>query len=434
MTIYINPSPAVAGTSRTDLFLFDDLNRFLAAGPLDGGAGADGLVFLGNVTLTDSHFASLRNMEGLLLDGAGAQSLTLGANAALAFTDGRVAILAPNAASLFLRASALPMGGNLFVLAGDGNDTLIGGAGRDALHGGAGNDLILGGGDMDTLLGSEGDDTLRGDAGNDVLLGGDGHDSLLGGDGDDRLFGEAGDDTLLGGNGHDLLEGRDGTDRLDGGTGADTMFGGLGDDRYIVDDAGDLAIELEGGGTDTVVSSVSFTIGLAVESLTLNGNAAVSGTGNAAANRILGNAGHNLLSGMGGKDTLIGGAGDDTLIGGAAADRLTGDAGADAFRYAVAAEGADSITDFLSGTDRIEVSAAGFGGGLAEGMDLLATGHFAQNTTGRADAPFGTGQFIFETDTPRLWWDADGAGGSAAVLVAGLSGAFLQASDIQVIA
>ena len=107
-----------------------------------------------------------------------------------------------------------------------------------------------------------------------------GNDTLSGGGGNDTLDGGTGDDTLNGGSGNDTLNGGDGNDTLNGGTGADNMDGGLGNDTYVVDNAGDVAAEVAGG-TDTVQSSVTHTLSVNLENLTLTGAAAINGTGNA---------------------------------------------------------------------------------------------------------------------------------------------------------
>jgi DNA-binding CsgD family transcriptional regulator len=70
----------------------------------------------------------------------------------------------------------------------------------------------------------------------------------------------------------------------------DAMTGSAGNDTYVVDNAGDTAVEVAGGGTDTVQGSVSSMLGDEVENLTLAGAAAIDGTGNALANAIVGNA------------------------------------------------------------------------------------------------------------------------------------------------
>lgn len=166
--------------------------------------------------------------------------------------------------------------------------------------------------------------------------------ALTGGAGDDRLFGDWDNDTLRGGIGNDLLYGS---------AGADTMVGGQGDDTYVVDqgyefsffasDASlfyrdhseDTLIETAGGGVDTVMANVDFTLGEHFENLTLlddtgafgqdsgvygeplpSDHHAAVGVGNAGDNRIVGNRYDNRLDGAAGADRLVGGGGDDTYV------------------------------------------------------------------------------------------------------------------------
>jgi Ca2+-binding RTX toxin-like protein len=78
---------------------------------------------------------------------------------------------------------------------------------------------------------------------------------------------------------------------------------------------------------------------------------------------ITGLAGDDTLNGGTGNDTMNGGVGNDDLIGDAGADTMTGGAGSDTFRYlAITDSGTtaatrDTITDFVVGTDTIDVSA-----------------------------------------------------------------------------
>src|SRR5262249_14115992 len=123
---------------------------------------------------------------------------------------------------------------------------------------------------------------------------------------------------------------------LDGKAGADHMIGGAGGDTYVVDNVKDVVDEGGASGTDTVKSSIAFslvdngtTVLGTIENLTLTGTGAIAGTGNEGANHIIGNAGANKLLGAGGTDILEGGGGADTLDGGAGNDSVTGGAGND---------------------------------------------------------------------------------------------------------
>lgn len=200
-----------------------------------------------------------------------------------------------------------------------------------------------------------------------------------------------------------LLEGGDGNDVLHGGAGDHILAGGAGDDQYLVRDIGNIVREEADGGTDRVYSEISYTLGDNVENLNLM-KAGLTGTGNALDNRmggstgtdilygldgndllqgsdgddflyggngndelrggtghdvLEGGAGNDLLLGNEGNDILIGGAGDDRLEGGEGADVMTGGEGADLFRFRsdhLSATDIDIITDFQSGTDKIELN------------------------------------------------------------------------------
>jgi Ca2+-binding RTX toxin-like protein len=124
------------------------------------------------------------------------------------------------------------------------------------------------------------------------------------------------------------LAGNEGNNVLNGLGGVDTMAGGAGNDTYVVNDTGEqlTATEDPDAGTDTVQSSVSWTLGDNFENLTLTGTANLAGTGNTADNVLTGNGGANTLSGGSGNDTLAGAAGNDILQGGEGDDSFVFDA------------------------------------------------------------------------------------------------------------
>ncbi|HEY8610735.1 MAG TPA: Calx-beta domain-containing protein [Roseomonas sp.] len=245
------------------------------------------------------------------------------------------------------------LGGNDTILGMGGADSLIGGSGHDSIDGGGGNDTLTGGTGNDTMLGGLGDDTFLVDSTGDVVkeLASGGRDkvvasiswtlgaeiedltltaaatatgnalanTLAGSGGNDILYGLRGNDTLLGGNGADML---------DGGLDADSMAGGAGDDIYIIENAGDVVVELAGEGTDEVRTILSLALGDNVENLVMLRTGKI-GTGNALANVMTSTDGGNRLLGLGGHDTLIGGLGHDMLEGGEGNDSLNGGGGND---------------------------------------------------------------------------------------------------------
>jgi Ca2+-binding RTX toxin-like protein len=195
---------------------------------------------------------------------------------------------------------------------GAGNDTLNGGTGADSLSGGAGNDtyVVDNVGDVVSEVADEGIDTVQSSIA--YTLGSDVENLTLAGSSGVAGTGNALDNIIIGNTGANNLSGGLGNDIIIGGSGTDTMSGGVGDDTYIVDSASDATNENAGEGTDLVESSVTRTLGLNLENLTLTGASAINGTGNAAANTIRGNTANNILDGAAGADTLIGGTGNDT--------------------------------------------------------------------------------------------------------------------------
>ncbi len=132
-----------------------------------------------------------------------------------------------------------------------------------------------------------------------------------------------------------------------------------------------------------------------------------------------------MLYGDFGADLLYGGLGEAVLEGSLGADTLYGAAGADAFRIVAPEGAADTIADFESGVDRIEIVGANFG---ALPAGVLAASRFALDRPGDADD-----WFVFDTATGMLSFDADGSGGGAAVAIATLDVRTLASSDILVL-
>lgn len=95
--------------------------------------------------------------------------------------------------------------------------------------------------------------------------------------------------------------------------------------------------------------------------------------------RLNGGDGNDALTGGAGRDVLSGGAGDDRLAGDAGRDALTGGTGADVFVFA-AKGGRDTVTDFIQGQDRIDLSAYHFASASAA-LAAFASGVFSDQGT-----------------------------------------------------
>lgn len=244
------------------------------------------------------------------------------------------------------------------VLTGNaGNNTLNGGSGNDTMIGGGGDDLYVVDttGDVITESADEGVDTVQSSV--TYTLGANVENLTLSGTSSRNGTGNALDNVLIGNSAVNTLTGGAGNDILNGGAGSDKLVGGVGDDLYIVDATGDVVTENADEGSDTVQSSVTYTLGANVESLILTGSANRNGTGNSLANTLIGNSGNNTLNGGAGNDILDGGAGADILIGGSGSDTyiLGRGYGSDTIQENDSTSGNTDVASFMNGisTDQL---------------------------------------------------------------------------------
>jgi Ca2+-binding RTX toxin-like protein len=316
-----------------------------------------------------------------------------------------------------------------------GNDTLDGGTGVDTLNGGMGNDVLKGGTDgvikyTDYLNGGAGNDNLQGGEGNDTLNGGSGNDTLNGGAGTDtatyyneatgaiialdnssitvgvttyttggsangdtfvtisgseteNLYGSNVGDDILKGNalnnlikgwgGNDVLQGVDGDDNLQGGEGNDTISGGNGVDK------------IDGGnGNDTL-------------------------TGDAGIDSIVGGGGNDIITGGAGVDKLLdGGSGDDTFIWNSTAEWGDTMGGLDKAVFVSGSSGPLTHGDILQFKSTIVAT-------YDPGNDFLSG---SKSDDALLNAVTSTQHFIWNAYDDKLFFDADGSGAGAKVLVA----------------
>ncbi|WP_162236029.1 hypothetical protein [Devosia sp. Leaf64] len=383
---------------------------------LIGGAGADSLNG-GNGTDTASYETS---SIGLTIKTASSSSST---GDAAGDTFSSIEILKGTA----FDDEIVFVGDGVTLHGGDGNDNLIADGIGNTIYGGAGNDLIRAKDGPDVLNG--GNDVLDGGSGNDEMYGLGGNDMMIGGTGDDAMMGGMGNDTYVvdsvsdlvvenAGEGTDLVQttvsytladnvenmtllgsgsinatgnalsnvliGNAGANTLNGAGGADTMSGGGGNDLYIVDNIGDVVNELTGEGTDSVQSSVTYTLASNVENLTLTGSAAINGTGNTLDNVLTGNSGANTLIGGGGNDTLNGGSGSDTLSGGTGNDTYVVDNSGDVVTEA-ASEGTDLVQSSISyvltaNVENLTLTGSASLNGSGNDLNNVITGNSGANT------------------------------------------------------
>ncbi|MEQ1719445.1 MAG: calcium-binding protein, partial [Hyphomicrobium sp.] len=308
---------------------------------------------------------------------------------------------------------------NLTLLTGALNGT--GNGLVNIITGNAAGNILDGGALGDTLIGGGGGDTYVVDNASDVAdeTGGTGTDlvqssvnfSLANG-----LVAKGSIENLtllagaLNGTGNGLVNiitGNAAGNILDGGALGDMLIGGGGNDIYVFDNAGDVADETGGTGTDLVQASFTFSLANAlaakgaIENLTLLAGA-LNGTGNALVNTITGNAVANTLDGGALGDTLRGLGGNDIYIVDNAGDVVdeTGGTGVDLVQSSVTF----SLGNVLRAKGAIE--------------NLTLTGALAVNGTGNAAVNAITGNAAANTLDGGLGTDTlRGLGGNDIYIV-----------------
>lgn len=203
------------------------------------------------------------------------------------------------------------------------------------------------------------------------MIGDDKTNFMRGGVGNDAIDGGAGDDQITGGGGADALVGGAGTDLFSYGAASDSNAA-----------ASDILHDFETGSDDIMLDGLVSSVSLVRSGgatflfaqtdtglLQLGSTADINGDDlhgyyfNNSSNGVYmaGDVGADVLIGGGGRDNIQGNDGADRITGGGSADALTGGAGADTFIYTAASQsivaGADTIWDFQSGVDHLDLTA-----------------------------------------------------------------------------
>ena len=411
------------GGAGIDVFRMDS-SQFRSNDSIDGGTnvgGVDVLELWGESSVDDRAFAGVKGVEELVVVGDNADDGTDNSSAmavqlgAMARASGITTIVVEDANGVYLDLAQLTSATT--VSGGAGNDTIVGFAGADILNGGVG-------AESDTLeLNATSTDLNR--AGNDQLVNIEVIDaskslsgvlinlaiqsetlSINGGNFSDTITGGLLADTLIGGAGNDVFLYSSETLLENGSNLIDTISGGTNTDRISVADGLSLAntvlftkatsieeLYVKGTNASTIALDVTAqtagitTINISeatadstidVSEFTTTG---VNITGGGANDTILGGAAADSLTGGAGADSLTGGAGADSLVGGAGADRFIYSTLTDSLAGSSASTSGDTINDFVSLTDKIDVSAASLTAIQAVGGLLSGTGYTAAGTS-----------------------------------------------------
>ncbi|MEO7221179.1 MAG: autotransporter-associated beta strand repeat-containing protein [Devosia sp.] len=301
------------------------------------------------------------------------------------------------------------------IIDNDGKDKVSGAFSNGTLYGGLNEGDAFDAGYMVYSI------SYKGGTGNDVVLRSEGHVTLgtvaadtinletAAGAGNykatkyaDIIYAQEGDDTVDAAGGNDTVAGGPGKDWLNGGKGKDLV-------SYLETDL-PIAVTLNGSKLVTV------RVGGQAEDKIKNFEN-VGGTWHN--DKLTGDSKDNILLGDRGNDTLKGGGGNDVLVGGRDKDVLEGGGGKDQFVFntKIGTDSVDTVKDFHHGEDKLLLGALQF---AAIGSKLDANEFYAK--AGATKAHDASDRIIYNTSNGRMYYDDDGKGGHAAVLVAKLAG------------
>ena len=229
------------------------------------------------------------------------------------------ALFTPDAVNTVVTWTATIFGSEL-------NDTISTSGINDMIISGAGNDTITDIGGNHRINAGAGNDTITANGGNQIICAGEGNNTVTATGGSHRITSGAGDDTITAIGGNHTISAGDGNNTITATGGSHVITSGSGNDTITA--TGGSSLIYGGAGNDTITA----------------------------------NGGNEVVFGGAGNDTITTGAGNDRITGGAGADIMTGGAGADVFIFTeigdleIGAGFRDIITDFLSGTDRLDFS------------------------------------------------------------------------------
>ena len=301
----------------------------------------------------------------------------------------------------------------------NGYFNITSGGGDDSITGGTLADTISTGSGADTITGGLGADNLTGGAGNDVFV--YANVSQSGGTSVDTITDwTSAADKLQVTLEYSALSAALDINAVRLGTGAatlstiqDGLSGKRGEYQYNVETS-QLVINFN---NDNLITSADYKIGLAAGSTAtatvadgdinfsisggsgadsiIAGGGADTISGGAGANTIDGGSGNDSITGGIDADSIVGGSGADTISGGSGADTITGGAGNDAITLGDGADtiifgtattnGSDTVSDYVLGTDILNVAALMTSGSLANGVSsttitLASTGALRDET------------------------------------------------------